>query len=67
MMLEFLQGDTIVARARPDLPAADDKGRIQYVGTFATSALSPGRYSVRAVLQQGQSVTETETPVTIVP
>jgi VWFA-related protein len=67
MMLEFLQGDTIVARARPDLPAADEKGRIQYVGTFPTAALSPGRYSIRAVLQQGQSVTETETPVTIVP
>ena len=67
MMLEFLQGDRIVARARPELPAPDEKGRIQYVGTFPTATLAPGRYSVRAVLQQGQSVTETEAPVTIVP
>lgn len=67
MMMEFLQGDTVVARARPELPAPDADGRIPYVGTFPTSALAPGRYSVRAVLQQGQNVTETETPVTIVP
>jgi VWFA-related protein len=66
MMLEFLQGDRIVARARPELPPPDGKGRIQYVGTFPTAALTPGRYSIRAVLQQGQSVTETEAPVTIV-
>jgi VWFA-related protein len=66
MMLEFLQGDRIVARARPELPAPDGAGRIQYVGTFPTTALAPGRYSVRAVLQQGQRVTETEGPVTIV-
>ncbi len=32
MMLEFLQDDRIVARARPDLPAPDEHGRIQYVG-----------------------------------
>jgi hypothetical protein len=67
MMLEFLQGDRIVARARPELPAPDANGRIQYVGTFPTSALTPGRYSVRAVVQQGQSVTESEAPVTIAP
>jgi VWFA-related protein len=67
MMLEFLQGDRLVARARPELPAPDEKGRIQYVGTFPTASLTPGRYSVRAVLQQGESVTETESPVTIVP
>jgi hypothetical protein len=67
MMLEFLQGDRVVARARPELPPPDEKGRIQYVGTFPTAALSPGRYSVRAVLQQAQNVTESESSVTIVP
>jgi VWFA-related protein len=67
MMLEFLQGDRLVARARPELPAPDETGRIQYVGTFPTATFTPGRYSIRAVLQQGQSVTETEAPVTVVP
>jgi VWFA-related protein len=67
MMIEFLQGDRLVARAKPDLPDPDSAGRIPYVGTFPTTALAPGRYSVRAVIQQGSDVTETEAPVTMVP
>jgi hypothetical protein len=67
MMIEFLQGDHIVARAKPELPDPDSQGRIPYVGTFPTTALAPGQYSVRAVLQQGSDVTETESPITVVP
>ena len=67
MMIEFLRDDKIVARAKPELPAPDAEGRIPYVGTFPTATLAPGKYSVRAVLQQGDLVTETESPVTLVP
>jgi VWFA-related protein len=67
MMIEFLRDDKIVARAKPELPAPDAEGRIPYVGTFPTATLPPGKYSVRAVVQQGDLVTETESPVTLVP
>ena len=66
MMIEFLKGDRVEARAKPELDPPDAEGRIPYVGTFPTGTLSPGRYSIRAVLQQGSDVTETESPVTIV-
>ena len=50
MMLEFLQGDRWLRAGRGrTLAAPDEKGRIQYVGTFPTGDVSPGRYSVRAV------------------
>ena len=65
--LEFLKGDTIVARGRPELPAADKNGRIPYVVTFPIAGFEPGRYSVRALVMQGSSVAESETALTIVP
>ena len=65
--LEFLQGDTVVARARPELPAADKDGRIPYVVTFPIAGFGPGRYSVRALVMDGGKVAESETPFTIVP
>jgi hypothetical protein len=55
MMIEFLQGDAVVARARPELEAPDALGRIAYVGTFETATFEPGRYSVRAVVMQGDA------------
>jgi VWFA-related protein len=65
--LEFLQGDTLVARARPELPAADKDGRIPYVVTFPIAGFGPGRYSVRALVMDGGNVAESETGFTIVP
>jgi VWFA-related protein len=67
MMIEFLQGDTVVARARPELEPPDAQGRIPYVGTFDTDTFEPGRYTVRAVVMQGAVVAESEAPFTIVP
>ncbi len=65
--LEFLKGDTVAARARPDLPAADANGRIPYVVTFPIGSFDPGRYSVRALVMHGGGVAESETAFTIVP
>jgi hypothetical protein len=67
MALEFLRGDTLVARARPELPAAGADGRIPYVGTFPIATFEPGRYSVRALVMDGATVAESETAFTIVP
>jgi hypothetical protein len=67
MALEFLQGDTVLARAKPELPAADKDGRIAYVGTFPIATFEPGHYSVRALVMHGSDVAESETGFTIVP
>ena len=65
--LEFLKGDTLVARARPELPVADKDGHIPYVVTFPIGSFEPGRYSVRALVMDGGAVAESETAFTIVP
>lgn len=67
MALEFLKGDSVLARAKPELPAADKDGRIPYVGTFPIAIFEPGRYSVRALVMHDGRVAESETGFTIVP
>ncbi len=67
MALEFMQGDTLIARGTPALAAPDTDGRIQFVGTIPIENVKPGQYSVRAVALQGKDVAESETPVTLVP
>jgi VWFA-related protein len=67
MSLEFMAGDRLVARAMPALGAPDASGRIPFVGTIPIDGVPPGDYSVRALVQQGNDVAESETPVTLVP
>jgi VWFA-related protein len=67
MALEFMQGDTLIARGTPALAAPDKDGRIQFVGTIPIESVKPGQYSVRALALQGKDVAESETPVTLVP
>jgi VWFA-related protein len=67
MSLEFMQGDRLIARAMPTLGAPDKDGRIPFVGTIPIEAVPPGQYSVRALVQEGNDVAESETPVTLVP
>ena len=47
--------------------APDKDGRIPFVGTIPIDSVPPGEYSVRALVQQGNDVAESETPVTLVP
>ena len=51
--LTFLQGETVVARAAPPLPAADADGRIAWVGSVPWSQLKPGAYELVATVRQG--------------
>jgi VWFA-related protein len=67
MAIEFLKGDTLLARARPDLPAAGADGRIPYVVTVPIDSFAPGEYSVRGLVMHGGGVAESETVFTIDP
>ena len=67
MAIEFLKGDTLLARARPELPAAGADGRIPYVVTVPIDSFSPGEYSVRGLVMHGGAVAESETAFTIDP
>ena len=67
MSLEFMQGDRLIARAMPSLGAPDKDGRIPFVGTIPIETVPAGEYSVRALVQEGKDVAESETPVTLVP
>jgi VWFA-related protein len=67
MSLEFMQGDRLIARAMPALGAPDKDGRIPFVGTIPLESVPTGQYSVRALVQEGNDVAESETPVTLVP
>jgi VWFA-related protein len=56
--LEFRHDDRTVGRAKPELPAPDDQGRIAYVGSFPADRFAPGRYEVRAIVRQGVNVVD---------
>jgi VWFA-related protein len=67
MALEFMQGDRLIARAMPALGAPDKNGKIPFVGTIPIETVPAGQYSVRALVQEGNDVAESETPVTLIP
>ena len=56
--LEFRRDDKTVGRARPELPSADEQGRIAYVGSFPADRFPPGTYEVRATVRQGVNVVD---------
>jgi VWFA-related protein len=53
LTLEFSLDGVTVARSTPQLPEPDAEGQISYVATLPASDLAPGRYQVKALLQQG--------------
>ncbi|MFN0088346.1 MAG: VWA domain-containing protein [Blastocatellia bacterium] len=58
LMLEFLLDGEVVARATPELPGPDARGRIPYIATVPMETFKVGRYEVRAVVQQGDQAVE---------
>ena len=58
LTLALLREGQLVARSSPELPAADEKGRIAYIATIPSTGLAAGRYEVRAILKQGALITE---------
>jgi hypothetical protein len=65
LTLEFRRAGALVASSAPELPAADAQGRIPYIATVASEALTPGSYEVRAVLQQGRRMVAEKTSIRI--
>jgi VWFA-related protein len=51
--VEILGDDRVVAHAATALPAADPSGRIQHIAQVPVEALSPGRYTLRLTVSQG--------------
>lgn len=58
LVLEFFQEGQLVAKAAPELPPADEQGRIRYIASSASENFRPGQYEVRAVVRQGTSACE---------
>jgi VWFA-related protein len=53
LAMELSQGGAILGGTKLELGKPDEQGRIQYIGSIPASALRPGDYTVRFVLQQG--------------
>ncbi|MDX2032079.1 MAG: VWA domain-containing protein [Blastocatellia bacterium] len=66
LLLEFLLDGEVIARATPDLPGPDARGRIPYIATVPMETFKGGRYEVRAVVQQGAQSAEEHAFFTIV-
>lgn len=67
LTLEFRRDGKTVAQAQPELPPADARGRIAYVGSFPTEQFAPGRYVVWARASQGTQEVSAATSFTIAP
>jgi VWFA-related protein len=60
LTIEFSQKGQLLGKASAEIGKPDAFGRSQYIGSIPASSLSPGEYSVRFVLQQGnESADET--------
>jgi VWFA-related protein len=63
--IEFLQNGKSLTKTPLPLPEADAQGRIPYVMTVPAAAIPPGLYEVRATARQGDTSSQTSTPVQI--
>jgi VWFA-related protein len=51
--IEILKGDVPAGRVTADLPAPDDKGRIQYAGALPLQSFPPGSYKLKVTASDG--------------
>ncbi|MEO8662713.1 MAG: VWA domain-containing protein [Bryobacteraceae bacterium] len=59
LVMEFLQDGKAVVRGEPELPPADELGRIAYIATMPIDTLKPGQYEVRVTaIQAGKAAQE---------
>ncbi len=57
LRLALLQDGKVLGQSPAALPKAASSGRIAYVATLPIAGLAAGQYEVRAIVQQGDSVT----------
>lgn len=67
LTLQFIRDGELAGQGSPELPEPDEEGRIPYVATVPLKTLKPGRYEIRAVVQQEQSVRNEYAFLNIVP
>jgi hypothetical protein len=58
LQMEYLLDGKTVGRGAVALPAPDSTGKIPYVMSSSAEGMAPGNYEVRAVVKQGDSITE---------
>ena len=63
LTLELRRDGKLVGRSTPELPPPDADGRIPYIATINATGFTPGRYQVRALLQQGSLTVDEWTSV----
>ncbi|HBY62127.1 MAG TPA: hypothetical protein DEH78_20085, partial [Solibacterales bacterium] len=66
LAIEFLQDGKPVARAEPQLPPADEHGRIPYIANSSLGSLKPGQYEIRVTARQGVAAVQDHTYITVV-
>jgi VWFA-related protein len=64
--VEILLDGQALAKAPSPLPAADSSGRIQHIAQVSIDALSPGRYTLRLTVSQGDRREVREAPFTLI-
>jgi hypothetical protein len=67
LTMEFLLEGQLVAKATPELPAADQNGRIRYVASLPLANFKPGNYELRTVVRQGGTAAEERSAFSINP
>jgi VWFA-related protein len=65
LTIEFLKDGQIVGSGSPELPAADESGRIPYLATSSAESMPPGMYEVKARVKQGAAVVEESRTFTV--
>ncbi len=67
LTVELRQGDTIVASAKPSLPAADQDDRVSWLGSIPAARLTVGQYEIVVTARQGETQAQERAPIEITP
>jgi hypothetical protein len=67
LTLEIAQGDHALGQLSYDLPAADQKGRIQYAAAIPLDKFPPGNYQLNVTVQNAKGRATNSTLFTIKP
>ena len=67
LTVEVTKSGRTLARAKPDLPAADATGRIQYASALPLEKLPPGNYALKITVADGATSASRSTPFVVKP
>jgi hypothetical protein len=67
LTMDFLLEGQLVAKATPELPAADQDGRIRYVASLPLTSFKSGNYELHTIVRQGSTAAEERATFSINP